>query len=132
VTPVPKVEGALPYAQRWGLLLFDHASNQVREIPIELPASVPEGETRTVVVDALDGRRVTASTTAPDGYQYDSDTRYGGTGIVGDLFGMGNHYQRRVAVSRSGRRVELDLPAPYRDSYGAIYAVGWIVDGSRR
>ena len=45
VAPVPKaVNPALgvPYVQRWSLLMFDHVANEVRELPLDLPRSVPD------------------------------------------------------------------------------------------
>ena len=118
------------YPQAWMLFLFDHETLEVREVPLELPASLPEGETRTVVVDALAGRRVSAMTTAPDGYELTASTG-GGAGLVGDLFGMGRNRQR-VFLARDGRVVSLDLPSPYRNPYiSPVYAVGWIIDERR-
>ena len=135
VTPVRKPVSeqpgvAAPAPQRWGLLLFDHDAMLVREITVDITRTLPEGEARTIVIDTPAGR-VIPSTTAPDGYQYDASERYGGTGIVGDLFGMNGGYRRRMSVSRDGRRIELDLPAPYNETYGSIQALGWIADGSR-
>ena len=51
----------------------------------------------------------------------------GGGGIVGELFGMNRRYRRGIAIGRDGRTIELDLPAPFRDSYGVIVTIGWIV-----
>ena len=39
------------------------------------------------------------------------------------------HYRIVVADSRSprdGRTIELELPAPHRDSYGTVVPIGWI------
>jgi hypothetical protein len=87
---------------------------------------VPEGETRTVPVDALSGRHVTSDTVAPDGYTVTSLSTGGSGGIVGDLFGMSRSYRRGIAIGRDGRTIELALPQPHRDSFGTIAAVGWI------
>ena len=116
----------VPYNQKWTLLLLDHTTMRIREIPVDLPTSLPEGETRTVVVDALAGRYVTSDVVAPDGYQVTSLSTGGGSGIVGELFGMNRSYRRRIAVGRNGRTIELDLPGPHRDSYGSVVAIGWI------
>ena len=116
----------VPYNQRWSLLLFDHTTMSIREVPVDLPKTLPPGETRTIVVDALAGRYVTSETVAPDGYQVTSLSTGGSGGIVGELFGMNRSYRRRIAVGRNGRTIELDLPAPHRDSYGSVVAIGWI------
>ena len=129
VNPVPKPTNpamGLPYVQRWTLLLFDHTAMQVREIPLDLPRTLAEGETRTVVVEALAGRQVTPDTVAPDGYRVTSLSTGSSGGIVGDLFGMSRRYRRGIAIGRDGRTIELALPQPHRDSFGTIAAIGWI------
>lgn len=129
VRPVPRPENpamGIPYVQRWTLLLFDHEAMQVREVPVDLPRTVPPGDTRTVVVEALAGRRVTSDTVAPDGYRVTNLSTGGGGGIVGELFGMDRRYRRGIAVGKDGRTIRLELPAPHRDTYGVIAPIGWI------
>jgi hypothetical protein len=120
------------YPQKWALLLFDHQAMEVRELPLDLPKSLSDGETRTVPIAALAGRRIVPGDDAPDGYRVSSlNTGSSGGGIVGELFGMNRRYRRGMAVSKSGRTVELQLPAPHRESYGAIHMVGWIAADGR-
>lgn len=121
-----------PYTQRWALLLFDHAAMRVREIPVDVPRSLPQGETRTVAIEALAGRYVTAGDTAPDGYRVASVSGYGGGGIVGELFGMNRRYRPGVSIGKEGRTIALELPASYRDVYGAIVPLGWVRDDGGR
>ena len=114
------------YPRRWMLFLFDHTTMQLREIPMELPRTLPPGETRTVVLDALAGRYVVAGDMAPDGYKVTSlNTNSGGGGIVGELFGMNRRYRRGLAIGKGGRTIEIDIPSPYGDSFGAIVPIGW-------
>lgn len=129
VRPVPPPQNpamGTPYVQRWALLLYDHAANRVSEIQLDLPRTVPSGETRTVVIEALAGRYVTSDTVAPDGYQVTSLSTGGSGGIVGELFGMNRRHKRGIALGKNGRTVEVELPAPYRDTYGVIAPIGWI------
>ena len=129
VRPVPQpVNPAMgvPYVQRWKLLLFDHAAMELREIPLDLPRTLPQGEVRTLVVDALAGRQVTSDTVAPDGYQVTSLSTGGGGGIVGEVFGMNRRYRRGIALGRDGRSIELALPQPHRETFGVIAPIGWI------
>ena len=129
--PVPGLDqsGNVPYVERWALLLLDHRSMQVREIPFKLPQPMADGELRTVAIDALAGRRVIAGDTAPDGYKVSSlNAGGGGGGIVGDIFGMNRSYRRGVAIAKGGRTVQLELPPPHRDSYESIVTIGWVVD----
>ena len=122
----------IAYPPRWKLLLFDHTTMAVRELPFDLPRTLDIGETRTIVVDALAGRRVIPGDVAPDGYRVESlSSSGGGGGIVNELFGMNRRYRRGIAVGRNGRTVQLELPAPYRESYGSIVTIGWIVDENR-
>ena len=120
------------YPQKWALLLFDHQAMEVRELPLDLPKSLAEGETRTVPIAALAGRRIVPGGDAPDGYKVSSlNTGSSGGGIVGEVFGMDRRYRRGVAVTKSGRTVELELPAPHRETYGTIHTIGWIADDGR-
>ncbi|MGH9253835.1 MAG: hypothetical protein ACRD3C_04615 [Vicinamibacterales bacterium] len=114
------------------LLLFDHETMSVREIPVELPTRMAEGEPpRTIVVEALSDRRVSPQVAAPDGYALQV-RRGGNPGLVGDLFGMGSYQQTAVLV-KGGRVVEIDLPAPYRDPYQSpVYHIGWVLEEGGR
>jgi len=121
------------YPQRWALLLFDHEAMAVREVPLNLPQSLSAGETRTVPIEALAGRRIVAGDNAPDGYKVASlNTGSRGGGIVGELFGMNRRYRRGVAVAKNGRTVDLELPSPHLESYATIHTIGWIVDDGQR
>ena len=120
------------YPQRWSLLLFDHAAMKVRELPLKLPQSLSAGETLTVPVEALAGRRIIAGDEAPDGYKVASLTPgSSGGGLVGERFGMTRRDRRGGAVATRGRTVELDLPALHRESYAVIHTIGWIADDGR-
>lgn len=120
------------YGQLWALLYFDHDAMSVRELPLDLPASLPNGEERrTIAIDALQNVRVSPQLTAPDGYALETSTS-GGPGLVGDLFGIGRYRARAVLVNR-GRMVRLELPAPYEQPYSATaYTVGWVLDRGTR
>jgi hypothetical protein len=120
------------YVQRWSLFRFEHATGRVRQIPLDLPAVMAEGEApRTVVVQELASLRVSAETRAPDGYELQSGVR-GRTGFVGDLFGMGRSYRQSASLVNRGRILGLDLPSPYEEVYsGSVHAVGWVVEPER-
>ena len=124
--PRPDGGAPYPYAPRWRLLLFDHETMRMREIGVEAPVGLAPGETRMFVVETLADRRVIPGSTAPDGYQVESAAG-GGAGIVGELFGM-NRYRRRVALTKDGRRIQIDMPSPAREWYGGVYPLGWIAD----
>jgi hypothetical protein len=128
VRTIPKEQG---YMQRFGLLYLDHNTMAVREIPLDLPTSLEPGEeSRTVVIDGLSKVRVSAQTTAPDGYKLETSTS-GSPGIVGVLFGIGRYRQGAVLVNR-GRIIRIELPSPYQEPYQSMpFTVGWVTEGSR-
>jgi hypothetical protein len=128
IRAIPKEQG---YVQRWGLLYLDHNTLAVREIPLDLPTSLEPGEeSRTVVIEALSNMRVSAQTTAPDGYTLENSTS-GGPGIVGDLFGIGRYRQNAALVNR-GRIIRVELPSPYQEPYQSMpFAIGWVTEGQR-
>jgi len=119
---------ATAYAQSVALFLFDHRTQEVRQVPFDLPEPPPEGAPpKTVTIEALAGRRVIAQAQAPDGYQLQSRDRRG-PGLVGELFGMGR-YHHQLSLVKDGRAVSIELPPPYEFRYHPEpYAVGWIVD----
>jgi hypothetical protein len=117
------------YEQPPLLFLFDHATMNVRQIPIDYPADMHEGDApRTLVIDALAGRRVVADLVAPDGYRLESRGQRG-RGLMGDLFGM-NRYGVDATLVNKGRIVRVALPIRYEYQSPATL-VGWIVDGAR-
>jgi hypothetical protein len=117
------------YASPSTLFLFDHTSMSAREIPLDVPGDLKEGDPpRTVVVEALAGRRVVADTRAPDGYQLEIRSQRG-PGLVGELFGM-NRYGAGASLVNRGRVIAINLPIPYEYQSPAT-AVGWIVDSAQ-
>jgi hypothetical protein len=119
--------GANAYPTRTALFLFEHATMTSREIPIDLPQNLVEGDPpRTIGVDTPPGKRVVAQVTAPDGYQLETRSQRG-PGIVGELFGM-SRYNSDTVLTNRGRVVSLTLPVPYRNQYlSSVDGLGWLV-----
>ena len=115
------------YGLKSKLFLYDHRTMSAREIPVELPDNLVEGDPpRTIVIEELVGRQVIAQPRAPDGYQVQSRSQRG-PGIVGEVFGM-NRYQWEASMVNRGRVIPITLPAPFQDSYySPVSAVGWLV-----
>jgi len=126
VRPLPQATG---YAEVPRLFLFDHETMNAREIRVDLPGNLTEGDPPvTVPVEALAGRRVLAETKAPDGYEFQARRR-DGPGLIGGIFGM-RRYGERVSVVNKGRVVPIPLPSN-EYVYGVSF-VGWVLDeGSR-
>jgi hypothetical protein len=111
------------------LFLFDHSTMSVREIRVELP-DVRQGDAaRTVIVEALAGRRVEPQPMSPDGYVLE-DRRSRAPGLIGEIFGMGRD-ESAASLVNNGRVIPLTLPSGYRYVSG-VYAVGWILDDERK
>jgi hypothetical protein len=124
VTVRPVAPNAFP--QRSTLLLFDHRALALREIAVDLPAVVGEGDASTTArVERLASRRVIAETQAPDGYRLEMRTRRG-PGLVGELFGM-HRYDQHVVLTNRGRVISLALPAPHQ-YLAPVQAVGWLAE----
>jgi hypothetical protein len=126
--PVP----ANTYGVQTALFLFDHTTMTAREVPVELPNDLVEGDPpRTIVVDVLGGRQLLAQAKAPDGYQLESRSQRG-PGIVGDLFGM-NRYDSEALLVNRGRVVPIALPPPFQyQYYSPVSALGWLADNGPR
>ena len=113
------------YPDRAVLWLFDHETSSLREIPVDVPEVLADGEPAvTIPVKALTGRRVLAQTRAPDGYELQSRSR-SSPGVIGELFGM-RRYGNAVAIANRGRVVPVFVPDRYE--YRVPEFVGWIVE----
>jgi hypothetical protein len=125
------------YDQTWTLLLFDHVTQTVREIPFEVPRATPADGTfpataTTLTVEALTEKRLMTQSRAPDGYELQNRMTVN-RGLVGELFGMSSSRYRAPALVNDGRTVELDLPARFTDFYRPpVYALGWLADEGTR
>ena len=117
------------YAPGAKLWLFDHATMNTREIAIDLPRELGPGEsTRLVPIGPLAGRRAVSDPRAPDGYELQNRTQRG-TGLLGDLFGMGRSGESVSLVNR-GRVIPVRTSLPH--SYQSPQFVAWLIDeGSR-
>lgn len=108
------------------LLLVDHETLNVRDIPLDLPSDFAEGDPPvTVPIAALAGRRVLADSRAPDGYEMRVD-RHGSRGLIGGLFGVGGGGSYgTVAIANRGRVIRIALPS---GSYAySVTALGWVM-----
>ena len=123
VRPVQKDQ----YAQQWALFRFDHQTQNLQEIPVRIPDTLPsDSPAQTIVVDALAGQRILDQAKAPDGYEMRTEMSRGGGGLMGDLFGM-RGYDQSVALVNRGRVVKLPLPSGYQ-YLSPVNAIGWLTD----
>jgi hypothetical protein len=116
------------YQAEPSLFAVDSRTGEAREIPLNLPSTLPPGaSSQTIVVAAIAGRRVLDGPRAPDGYNFEH--RYSrGPGLIGDVFGMSGQ-GAAGAIVKDGRVVPIELPPPHRY---AVEAIGWLEpEGSR-
>jgi hypothetical protein len=116
------------YPTRSTLFLFDHKTMKATQIAVQVP-SLKEGDSdQTFLVPELAALHVSSGSVAPDGYElkHQSD---GGSGLVGDIFGM-SRYHRNAALVNRGRVIPVDLPSPY-ETYSPIYILGWVTPDGR-
>jgi hypothetical protein len=120
---------ASAYPQHTRLFLADHATGQLREVPVRLPDGLKADDLpRDLMVESLAGRRVLTSAEAPDGYRFDTRTRRG-PGLLGDLFGM-RRYDAGLVLVHRGRVVPLSPPAGH-EYLSPVTPLGWIVPEGR-
>lgn len=120
------------YGRQWALFLVEPSGN-ARTLSVEVPREMAKDESpRTIVVDGLAGRRVSADPVSPDGYHFENRSGGAGSGIVGDLFGMGRRGPR-AALVKDRRVVPVHLANVGISAYEGVFFVGWIVsdDGPR-
>jgi len=106
------------------LFLWDHERQALREIEIAIPddaESLPDGT--EISLGELDGRRISTSLTAPDGYEYRTRDSFD-AGWFGALFGGPG---RRVVVAKNGVRIATPVPEEQM-AYWNTEFVGWLVD----
>jgi hypothetical protein len=114
------------YEQTFALFVFDHATQNLTEVPVSLPDTLPEDSgPRLIVVDALAGRRILQQAKAPDGYELQTG-RWHGAGLVGELFGMHTHDPSATLVNK-GRIIPIPLPPGY-EYLSPVSAIGWLAD----
>ena len=116
------------YLQPWSLFVFDHEKLNLTPVPFNVPEQLPaDAQPRTIVVEALAGRRILDQAKAPDGYEFRTETG-GGSGFVGDIFGM-HRYDPRASVVNRGRVIRIPLPAGY-EFLSPVASIGWLEPAS--
>ena len=117
------------YPPRVRLWRFDHGTQNLQEVPLNLPDEPPAGEApTTVVVNSLRDQRVVIDTRAPDGYEVRTQAHGGGPGLIGDIFGM-RRYDQAVVLANRGRTIAIEPPTP--NVYQTPMFLGWVIDARR-
>ncbi|HET9370826.1 MAG TPA: hypothetical protein VFO19_11285 [Vicinamibacterales bacterium] len=109
------------------LYVFDHTTLDLREVTVATPTDLVDGDSRTVVVEALASRPVIAQTRAPDGYEFQMRNSRS-PGIVGEVFGM-RRYEQQGTIRNRGRAIPISIPGNFTYS---VNAIGWLGSDERR
>jgi len=105
------------------LMAYNPRTETVREITIDL-AKAAESNTNEVVLAETKDLKIDASVISPDGYQLEG-SRYSNSGLVGGLFGGGNHNSGyRLKKGAVAYKIEPTQPDYY---YSDFKFVGWII-----
>lgn len=103
------------------LLLWDHETQSVRELELDLPPSDGFANGTDVVVPELVGRRLSGESVAPDGYVF--TTTGGDNGVFGMFF---SRNEPRWVLEKDGAVHRVTLP---RDSYyWSVEFLGWVLE----
>ncbi len=115
-----------PYGLIPKLYLYEHETQDVREISVDLPGSTEEFEDGTEIdLPELANRTVSTARKAPDGYEI-QEPRYGSDNLMNALFGSSRRY--RLSVEKSG--AVFDIPSDGRSNYYYynVSFLGWLID----
>ena len=105
------------------LMAYNPKTEMVREITIDL-AKAAESNMDEVVLAETKDLKIDASVTSPDGYQLEG-SRYSNSGLVGGLFGGGNHNSGyRLKKGAVAYKIEPTQPDYYYSDYKFV---GWII-----
>lgn len=107
------------------LYRYEHATDSVRELTVELPSGADEFEDGTSLpIPALAGTRVSAARRAPDGYEI-TGPEYRSGGLMGLFFGR--RRQPGLAISKDGAVFEIPDVDGRPFYYGNVSFLSWVV-----
>jgi hypothetical protein len=105
-----------------GIYRFDHETLEATLVEIEIPRELVEG-TQTIEVPALSSVRISADTTAPDGYTFRSGYNRG-PGLIGEIFYRDR--SRSFTIEKLGVVHRIAAPDG-RYGYGQAQFLGWVL-----
>jgi hypothetical protein len=106
-----------------GIYRLDHETLEATLVEIEIPLELLEG-TQTIEVPALNNVRISADTTAPDGYQFRSGYNRG-PGLIGAIFYRDR--SRSFTIEKLGIVHRIQAPDGIY-GYGQAQFLGWVLD----
>lgn len=107
------------------LFRYEHATDAVRELTVELPSGADGFEDGTLLpIPELDGTPVSAARRAPDGYEI-TGPEYRSGGLMGLFFGR--RHRPGLAVSKDGAVFEIPAVNGRHFYYGNVNFLAWVV-----
>ena len=107
------------------LFLFEHESQSVRELPIEIP-KIPDDieEGQEVLIKEVADMKISTNRRAPDGYEF-AGNRSRGIGLFGELF-FGGRGNPNYAITKNGASIRIPTVDSYY--YYGVNFLGWVVE----
>lgn len=109
------------------LYVFEHETQDVREISINLPGDMEALEDGTEVdVPGFANRSISTSRKAPDGYEVLGPGYRRGGNLMTELFGGRRRHQ--FSIHKSGAVIEIPNQGDHRNYYYSATFLGWVTD----
>lgn len=132
---IPHVDpGTYTNRQRADIFRYRAAEGSFEEIVYERPEGLDDvEETTTFPITEVSELNLDKRSRSPDGYTFEQLANGGRGGLLGELFGMGRHYESNYVLRKNGAQVNLPRPAESRQHYGhELHFIGWIIEDEPR
>ena len=107
------------------LYVFEHETQEVREISINIPGQVEVLEDGAEIdIPEFASRSISTSRQAPDGYELLGPGYRRGGNLMTELFG--GHRRYHMSIHKSGAVVEIPDPGDHRNYYYSATFLGWV------
>ena len=107
------------------LYVFEHETQDVREITINIPGDVEALEDGAeIVIPEFADRSISTSREAPDGYELLGPGYRRGGNLMTELFGGHRRYQ--LSIHKSGAVIEIPDLGDQRNYYYSATFLGWV------
>jgi len=109
------------------LYVFEHETQDVREISINIPGSLEALEDGAEIdVPEFANRSISTTREAPDGYEVLGPGYRRGGNLMTELFG--GHRRHQFSIHKSGAIIEIPNVGDHRNYYYAATFLGWVTE----
>lgn len=128
---VPSGEGNANYNRQYaGIFRYKVEEDSFEEIVYELPEGMDDiEEPISFLVEETSDLKLDKRSRSPDGYSFKYRGYRGRGGLLGEIFGMGRHYESEYVLDKDGAYVNLPKPAsdPYYYQHNMQF-MGWVIE----